>query len=81
MLVQQGTARNERIDLNLACTLAAIAGALNASAFYSVGFFSANMTGNVSVLSDHIAIGQWWSGMFYLTSSLRSSSAPVSRRY
>jgi uncharacterized membrane protein YoaK (UPF0700 family) len=67
MLVQQGTARNERIDLNLACTLAGIAGALNASAFYSVGFFSANMTGNVSVLSDHIAIGQWLSGIFYLT--------------
>jgi len=67
MLVQQGTARNERIDLNLACTLAGIAGALNASAFYSVGFFAANMTGNVSVLSDHIAIGQWSSGLFYLT--------------
>ena len=67
MLVQQGTARNERIDLNLACTLAGIAGALNASAFYSVGFFAANMTGNVFVLSDHIAIGQWSSGLFYLT--------------
>ncbi|WP_428412721.1 YoaK family protein [Pararhizobium sp.] len=67
MLVQLGTARNERIDLNLACTLAGIAGALNASAFYSVGFFAANMTGNVSVLSDHFAIGQWSSSLFYLT--------------
>lgn len=67
MLVQQGTARSERIDLNLACMLAGIAGALNASAFYSVGFFSANMTGNVSVLSDHIAIGHWLAGFFYLT--------------
>jgi len=62
-----GAAPNERIDLNLACTLAGIAGALNASAFYSVGFFAANMTGNVSVLSDHFAIGQWSSGLFFLT--------------
>ncbi|MCD2174892.1 YoaK family protein [Rhizobium sp. C4] len=67
MLVQQGDARNERIDLNLACTLAGVAGALNAAAFYSVGFFSANMTGNVSTLSDHIAIGQWQSALFYFS--------------
>jgi uncharacterized membrane protein YoaK (UPF0700 family) len=67
MLVQQGTARNDRTDLKLACALAGIAGSLNASAFYSVGFFAANMTGNVSVLSDHIAIAQWPSALFYLT--------------
>ncbi|MCM2292498.1 DUF1275 domain-containing protein [Allorhizobium sp. BGMRC 0089] len=67
MLLQQGKARNERVDLNLACTLASVAGALNASAFYSVGFFSANMTGNVSALSDHIAIGQWQSALFYFS--------------
>lgn len=67
MLLQQGEARNERADLNLAVTLAGIAGALNASAFYSVGFFSANMTGNVSALSDHIAIGQWQSALFYFS--------------
>jgi uncharacterized membrane protein YoaK (UPF0700 family) len=67
MLVQQGTARNPRIDLNLVCTLAGIAGALPLSAFYSVGFFSANMTCNVSILSDNIAIGQWLSGLFYFT--------------
>lgn len=67
MLVQQGTARNDAADRRLACTLAGVAGALNAAAFYAVGFFSANMTGNVSFLSDHFAIGQWVLGLFYLT--------------
>lgn len=66
MLVHQGTSRTTRINLHLACSLAGIAGALNAAAFYSVGFFSANMTGNVSTLSDHVATGQWRSGLFYL---------------
>ena len=65
MLVRQGTHRNEKIDRGLAASLAAIAGALNASAFYAVGFFSANMTGNVSTLSDHLAVGQWLSALFY----------------
>jgi uncharacterized membrane protein YoaK (UPF0700 family) len=32
-----------------------------------VGFFSANMTGNVSALSDHLALGEWAVGAFYLT--------------
>jgi uncharacterized membrane protein YoaK (UPF0700 family) len=65
MLISQGAARNERINLNLACSLAAIAGALNAAAFYAVGFFSANMTGNVSALSDHLATGQWMPSLFF----------------
>lgn len=65
MLVRQGSHRNEKIDRRLAASLAAIAGALNASAFYAVGFFSANMTGNVSTLSDHLAVGQWLSSLFY----------------
>lgn len=66
MLISQGSARNERVNLKLACSLALIAGALNAAAFYAVGFFSANMTGNVSALSDHLATGQWGLGLFFL---------------
>jgi uncharacterized membrane protein YoaK (UPF0700 family) len=66
MLIRQGHERNEQIDRKLASWLAAIAGALNAAAFYAVGFFSANMTGNVSIFSDHIAVGAWLSGLFYL---------------
>lgn len=45
------------MDLRLACCLAAIAGGLNASAFHAVGFFAANMTGNVSALSDRLVLG------------------------
>ncbi len=67
MLISQGAARSERINLKLACSLALIAGALNAAAFYAVGFFSANMTGNVSALSDHLATGQWGPGLFFLS--------------
>jgi uncharacterized membrane protein YoaK (UPF0700 family) len=66
MLIRQGNARSVAVDRRLACTLAAIAGALNTAAFHAVGFFSANMTGNVSALSDHIARGEWWTGAFYL---------------
>lgn len=66
MLISQGAARNERINLNLACSLALIAGSLNAAAFYAVGFFAANMTGNVSALSDHLATAQWGPGLFFL---------------
>ncbi|MGH8156987.1 MAG: YoaK family protein [Rhodanobacter sp.] len=67
MLITQGTARSEATDRRLACILAAIAGALNASAFQAVGFFAANMTGNVSALSDRMALGQWLIGGFYLS--------------
>jgi len=66
MLLRQGEARSHDIDRNLACTLAAVAGALNTAAFHAVGFFSANMTGNVSSVSDHAASGEWWTGLFYL---------------
>ena len=65
MLVREGDERNETIDLWLACSLAAVAGTSNAAAFYAVGFFSANMTGNVSTLPDHLALGQWTTALFY----------------
>jgi uncharacterized membrane protein YoaK (UPF0700 family) len=65
MLVREGSHRNELIDRRLATYLAAVAGALNAAAFSAVGFFSANMTGNVSSLSDQLATGHWGAGAFY----------------
>ena len=67
MLLRQGEARSDGVDRRLACILAAIAGALNTAAFHAVGFFSANMTGNVSSLSDHAAAGEWWVSAFYLS--------------
>lgn len=66
MLIRQGNARDDRIDRRLASVLAAVAGGLNAAAFHAVGFFSANMTGNVSTLSSLIALGQWMHGLAYL---------------
>ncbi len=66
MLVQESGERNDGKDIRLACSLAAVAGGLNASAFHAVGFFSANMTGNVSALSDHLALGDAWAVVFLL---------------
>ncbi|HEX7813691.1 YoaK family protein [Dyella sp.] len=66
MLIGQGSSRTDATDRRLACMLAAVAGGLNTAAFYAVGFFSANMTGNVSALSDHAARGDWMVGAFYL---------------
>ena len=58
MLIREGDQRTLGIDIRLAALLAAIAGALNAAGFQATGFFSANMTGNVSALSDHLGLGQ-----------------------
>ncbi|VVE82949.1 YoaK family protein [Pandoraea sputorum] len=67
MLIRQGHTRNHAIDRRLACVLATVAGAVNTVAFHAVGFFSANMTGNVSTFSDRMAQGEWLAGAFYLS--------------
>ncbi len=66
MLISTESARSHSADTRLACTLAAAAGALNTAAFEIVGFFSANMTGNVSLLSDHLAKANPGTGLFFL---------------
>lgn len=58
MLIQQGEARSSKADRHLAWSLAGVAGALNAAGFYAVGLYSANMTGNVSALADHLGMGE-----------------------
>lgn len=58
MLVSVGEERTAWVDLGLAVWLSGIAGAINAVGFHAVGFFSANMTGNFSSLSDHLALGR-----------------------
>ena len=65
MLVSQGEARSLAADRRLAWSLAAVAGALNAAAFQAVGFFSANMTGNVSSASARVAGGDVMMAGFY----------------
>lgn len=64
MLVKQGEDRNNGVDCRLACLLAFVAGAVNAAAFYAAGFFSANMTGNISALSDNIVHGRVLTSVF-----------------
>lgn len=66
MPVHVGDDRSVDVDLLLATLLAATAGAINAAGFRAVGFFSANMTGNVSSLSDHGALGEWRPAAFFL---------------
>ena len=58
MLILEGAARTDRKNEGLAWTFAAIAGALNAAGFYAFGAYSANMTGNVSSLADHLGLGE-----------------------
>jgi uncharacterized membrane protein YoaK (UPF0700 family) len=66
MLVREGEDRSLLVDRRLAWSLAAIAGGLNAAGFYAVGLYSSNMTGNVSALADHVALGDLGAGLVYL---------------
>ncbi|MGQ3905356.1 YoaK family protein [Mixta calida] len=66
MLICQDEARTFVTDSRLAATLALVAGALNTAAFEAVGFFSANMTGNVSSLSERLACSELPVAFFFL---------------
>lgn len=59
MLIHEGHERTAAIDLKLAASLAAVAGAINAAGFQATGFFTANMTGNVSSLADHVGLSNF----------------------
>ncbi|MBG1232635.1 YoaK family protein [Aestuariivirga litoralis] len=67
MLIREGVERDQAIDIRLACVLGCVAGAMNAAAFFAVGFFSANMTGNLSSLSEKIASGEYALASFFLS--------------
>lgn len=66
MLVRQGDARSHEADRSLACSLAAVAGALNAVGFYKVGLYSSHMTGAVSTLADRVALGDLAGALTFL---------------
>ncbi|UQY45641.1 DUF1275 domain-containing protein [Erwinia sp. PK3-005] len=66
MLIRQDEARTFITDSWLAATLALVAGALNTAAFEAVGFFSANMTGNVSSFSERLARAELPVALFFL---------------
>jgi len=59
MLVQEGATRTLATDLLLAASLAFVAGGVNSAGYLAFGYFSANMTGNVSLISDHISTRQF----------------------
>ncbi|WP_269931320.1 YoaK family protein [Aminobacter sp. HY435] len=65
MLIREGDQRSLDIDVRLAALLAGIAGAVNAAGFQATGFFSANMTGNVSALSDYFGLGKFGQATFF----------------
>ncbi len=67
MLIHVGKNRSVAIDLRLAVWLALVAGAVNAAGFRALGYFSANMTGNVSTASDMLALGRWGSALWFLS--------------
>jgi uncharacterized membrane protein YoaK (UPF0700 family) len=56
MLVHEGATRSPTVDIVLATCLAFVAGGVNSAGFVAFGYFSANMTGNVSMISDHISL-------------------------
>ncbi|MBT0958052.1 DUF1275 domain-containing protein [Alphaproteobacteria bacterium KMM 3653] len=57
MLITVGDARSKTINLALAGLMSCVAGALNAVGFLVAGSFTANMTGNISLFSEHLAGG------------------------
>ena len=59
MLIREGLERTIHIDMKLAAVLSLVAGAVNSAGFHALGFFSANMTGNASMLSDLLAVGEF----------------------
>lgn len=58
MLIQEGDKRTPATDLMLASILAFVAGGVNSAGYMAYRYFSANMTGNVSMASELIAISQ-----------------------
>ncbi|MCP1231458.1 YoaK family protein [Acetobacter indonesiensis] len=58
MLLLEKGARTFLADRQLGSSLAVVAGAVNASAFLSVGYYCANMTGNVSAFATNFVNGK-----------------------
>ncbi len=51
--------RTDQSNLGLGTTLAFVAGAINAGGFLAVGSYTSHMTGVVSSVADHLALGEW----------------------
>lgn len=66
MLIREGPERTIHIDMQLAAVLSLVAGAVNSAGFHALGFFSANMTGNASMVSDLLALGEFTRAIGFL---------------
>jgi uncharacterized membrane protein YoaK (UPF0700 family) len=51
--------RTPRTNLRLGATLSFVAGAANAGGFLAVGQYTSHMTGVLSALADHVALGEF----------------------
>ena len=56
MLIHDGQTRELKSDLTLGGILAFIAGGVNSAGYLAYGYFSANMTGNVSMVSELLSV-------------------------
>lgn len=68
-----GGLRTVRADRHLGLALAFVAGAINAGGFLAVAQYTSHMTGIVSALADHLALGSYdllWSGFGALAAFL-----------
>ncbi|RFZ82464.1 DUF1275 domain-containing protein [Shinella sp. WSJ-2] len=67
MLIHEGDTRTHAIDVMLASILSVVAGSVNSAGFMAYHFFSANMTGNISMASELLAISQFDAAISFLT--------------
>lgn len=58
MLIHEGDTRTPAVDLMLASILAFVAGGVNSAGYMAFQYFSANMTGNVSMASELVSISR-----------------------
>ena len=58
MLIHEGDQRAPTADLILGASLAFVAGGVNSAGYLAYNFFSANMTGNVSIASEFLTLNQ-----------------------
>ncbi|SFB24685.1 Uncharacterized membrane protein YoaK, UPF0700 family [Collimonas sp. OK607] len=52
-----GKVRTQQANRHLACFLSFIAGAINAGGFLAVGQYTSHMSGIISAMADHLALG------------------------
>ena len=67
MLIHEGDKRTPATDLMLASILALVAGGVNSAGYMIYQYFSANMTGNVSMASELLAVSRFHAALGFLT--------------